>query len=148
MKKVGKFLLGIVIIGIIIWLISLLTFIGGAMVQALLDNKQTQQVQSKNEVSKKTSVATSVAKPEPEIKDVSKTESKPQPKLSESKPKEQTSPKPTLKPQPEPDPEPKSESVYYKNCSDAKSEGAAPLYKGEPGYRSGLDRDKDGVACE
>ncbi|MEO8265534.1 MAG: excalibur calcium-binding domain-containing protein [Ilumatobacteraceae bacterium] len=26
--------------------------------------------------------------------------------------------------------------------------GAAPIYVGEPGYRSALDRDKDGVACE
>ncbi|MEV8438918.1 excalibur calcium-binding domain-containing protein [Actinosynnema sp. NPDC051121] len=23
-----------------------------------------------------------------------------------------------------------------------------PLYAGQPGYRAGLDRDKDGVACE
>ncbi|WP_444543648.1 excalibur calcium-binding domain-containing protein [Nocardia aobensis] len=26
--------------------------------------------------------------------------------------------------------------------------GAAPLHGGEPGYRPGLDRDGDGVACE
>jgi Excalibur calcium-binding domain len=24
----------------------------------------------------------------------------------------------------------------------------APLYRGQPGYRSALDRDDDGVACE
>ena len=26
--------------------------------------------------------------------------------------------------------------------------GAAPIYVGQSGYRAGLDRDKDGVACE
>ncbi|ATF16583.1 competence protein ComE [Brevibacillus brevis X23] len=40
------------------------------------------------------------------------------------------------------------DSVYYKNCAEAKAAGAAPLHKGDPGYRSGLDRDNDGVACE
>ncbi|WP_218868724.1 excalibur calcium-binding domain-containing protein [Pseudoclavibacter chungangensis] len=39
-------------------------------------------------------------------------------------------------------------SVYYSSCADAKASGAAPLHRGEPGYRSGLDRDNDGVACE
>jgi outer membrane biosynthesis protein TonB len=39
-------------------------------------------------------------------------------------------------------------SVYYKNCAAAKAAGVAPLHLGEPGYRSGLDRDGDGVACE
>ncbi|WP_216638603.1 excalibur calcium-binding domain-containing protein [Mycobacterium colombiense] len=24
----------------------------------------------------------------------------------------------------------------------------APIYRGQPGYRSGLDRDNDGIACE
>lgn len=38
--------------------------------------------------------------------------------------------------------------VYYKNCSAARAAGKAPLYAGQPGYRAGLDRDKDGVACE
>ena len=39
-------------------------------------------------------------------------------------------------------------SVYYKSCSAARAAGAAPLRVGEPGYRAGLDRDRDGVACE
>src|SRR5262249_45892047 len=39
-------------------------------------------------------------------------------------------------------------SVYYPNCDAARAAGVAPLYRGEPGYRSGLDRDGDGVACE
>ena len=37
--------------------------------------------------------------------------------------------------------------VYYKNCGAALAEGAAPIQRGEPGYRSGLDPDGDGVAC-
>lgn len=43
---------------------------------------------------------------------------------------------------------PPTPSVYYSSCADAKAAGAAPLYRGDPGYRSGLDRDNDGVACE
>jgi endonuclease YncB( thermonuclease family) len=39
-------------------------------------------------------------------------------------------------------------AVYYTSCSAARAAGAAPLYRGEPGYRSGLDGDGDGVACE
>ena len=38
--------------------------------------------------------------------------------------------------------------VHYKNCEEAKKAGAAPLRVGDPGYRSGLDRDGDGIACE
>ena len=38
--------------------------------------------------------------------------------------------------------------VYYANCAEAKAAGAAPLHRGDPGYRPGLDRDGDGVACE
>ena len=39
-------------------------------------------------------------------------------------------------------------SAYYANCAAARAAGAAPLYQGQPGYRSKLDRDEDGVACE
>lgn len=39
-------------------------------------------------------------------------------------------------------------SVYYKNCTEARRAGAAPIFKGQPGYRSALDRDRDGIACE
>ena len=42
---------------------------------------------------------------------------------------------------------PKPPVVYYKNCGVALAEGAAPIERGEPGYRSGLDPDGDGVAC-
>lgn len=38
--------------------------------------------------------------------------------------------------------------VYFANCTEAKAAGAAPIYAGSPGYRSALDRDGDGVACE
>lgn len=38
--------------------------------------------------------------------------------------------------------------VYYANCDAVRAAGAAPLYAGDPGYRAGLDRDGDGVACE
>jgi len=38
--------------------------------------------------------------------------------------------------------------VYFAKCADAWAAGAAPLYRGQPGYRSGLDGDKDGIACE
>ncbi|WP_408928820.1 excalibur calcium-binding domain-containing protein [Corynebacterium marquesiae] len=37
---------------------------------------------------------------------------------------------------------------YYPNCAAARAAGAAPLYAGQPGYSSNLDRDGDGVACE
>lgn len=39
-------------------------------------------------------------------------------------------------------------SVYYDRCAEARAAGVAPLYRGEAGYRAGLDRDGDGVACE
>jgi len=50
-------------------------------------------------------------------------------------------PAPTSKPKPAP-------AAYYANCTAAKAGGAAPLYRGQPGYRAALDRDNDGVACE
>ncbi len=43
---------------------------------------------------------------------------------------------------------PPSPSVYFADCDAARAAGAAPLRSGQPGYRSGLDRDSDGVACE
>ena len=48
---------------------------------------------------------------------------------------------------PQQDPK-KSTSTYYANCTEAKAAGAAPMYEGDPGYRSGLDRDHDGIACD
>jgi endonuclease YncB( thermonuclease family) len=39
-------------------------------------------------------------------------------------------------------------AVYYENCDAARAAGAAPVYRGNPGYGSHLDRDGDGSACE
>ncbi len=36
----------------------------------------------------------------------------------------------------------------YGNCAEARADGAAPIYEGDPGYSDQLDRDGDGVACE
>ncbi|WP_225008040.1 excalibur calcium-binding domain-containing protein [Novosphingobium percolationis] len=41
-----------------------------------------------------------------------------------------------------------SASSYFPNCASARAAGAAPLRRGDPGYRAGLDRDDDGIACE
>ncbi len=38
--------------------------------------------------------------------------------------------------------------VYYKNCTAARAAGVTPLHVGDPGYRTALDGDKDGIACE
>lgn len=39
-------------------------------------------------------------------------------------------------------------SVYYQNCDAARAAGAAPIYRGSPGFREGMDGDGDGIACE
>jgi hypothetical protein len=64
-------------------------------------------------------------------------------------------PDPRPRPQPQPQPQPQDDddsgssgSVYYPNCTAARAAGAAPIRAGEPGYRSALDRNNDGVACE
>ena len=41
-----------------------------------------------------------------------------------------------------------SSGTYYASCKEARAAGAAPLYRGDSGYRAELDRDHDGVACE
>jgi micrococcal nuclease len=38
--------------------------------------------------------------------------------------------------------------VYYSSCAKVRAAGKAPLMKGEPGYRSALDADHNGVACQ
>ena len=55
--------------------------------------------------------------------------------------------RPTTKPKPAPNPTIPPD-VYYANCTAVRAAGAAPLFAGQPGYRPGLDRDGDGVACE
>ena len=39
-------------------------------------------------------------------------------------------------------------SVTYSGCNEVRALGKAPLRYGEPGYRSDMDGDGDGVACE
>ncbi|MCW2598460.1 MAG: endonuclease [Frankiales bacterium] len=55
---------------------------------------------------------------------------------------------PSLVPVPVPVRTTPAASVRYANCSAARAAGAAPIHEGQPGYRSGLDRDHDGIACE
>ncbi|GAA0994272.1 DUF1524 domain-containing protein [Subtercola frigoramans] len=54
-------------------------------------------------------------------------------------------PAPAPAPAPAPVPAP---DAYYANCAAARAAGVAPLHTGDPGYRSGLDRHHDGIACE
>ena len=74
----------------------------------------------------------------------------------------------TVEPEPEPEPEPAVEEPEpvadepappapapapaparpFTSCAQAREAGAAPLYRGDPGYSPRLDRDNDGVACE
>lgn len=41
-----------------------------------------------------------------------------------------------------------SPTVYYQNCNKARRAGAAPLHPGDPGYRTKLDKDGNGIACD
>ncbi len=45
-------------------------------------------------------------------------------------------------------PESSNPQPYYQNCTDVKYHGAAPIYRGQPGWQDKFDRDGDGVACE
>lgn len=92
-----------------------------------------------NRVVPSASATSAVASPSP-----SPTVSSPAPKATTKK---SPAPARTTK-APPPPPEDEPDDVYYANCSEARAAGAAPLYRGEPGYRKGLDRDGDGVACE
>lgn len=50
-----------------------------------------------------------------------------------------TDPAPVIQPQ---------TRAYFRNCAAARAAGAAPLYRGQPGYRPQMDGDHDGIACE
>jgi Excalibur calcium-binding domain len=39
-------------------------------------------------------------------------------------------------------------TTYYAGCNEARAAGAAPISRGQPGYREGMDGDNDGIACE
>ncbi len=43
---------------------------------------------------------------------------------------------------------PARSGAYFRNCREAWAAGAAPLRRGQPGYRIEMDGDGDGVACE
>ncbi|MGB8954444.1 MAG: thermonuclease family protein [Tumebacillaceae bacterium] len=66
----------------------------------------------------------------------------------ESKPVPAPQPAPQPKPAPAPQPAPAPSDVFYKNCTEVKAAGKAPLHVGDPGYAKKLDRDGDGIACE
>lgn len=40
------------------------------------------------------------------------------------------------------------QGMPFRNCTEARAAGAAPVYRGQPGYGEHLDRDGDGVGCE
>lgn len=56
-------------------------------------------------------------------------------------------PAPQAAPAPAPAPRPQS-AFQYKNCTEARDAGAAPVYRGDYGYGPHLDRDNDGIGCE
>lgn len=41
-----------------------------------------------------------------------------------------------------------SDGGTFRNCSEARSAGAAPVRRGDAGYARHLDRDDDGIGCE
>ncbi|MDR6513182.1 hypothetical protein J2792_004074 [Novosphingobium capsulatum] len=41
-----------------------------------------------------------------------------------------------------------SPDVYYADCNAARAAGVTPIHKGQAGYRTELDADADGIACE
>lgn len=43
---------------------------------------------------------------------------------------------------------PASPGRAWRNCTEARMAGAAPVRRGDPGYGRHLDRDNDGVGCE
>lgn len=51
-------------------------------------------------------------------------------------------------PPPPPQPVAPPVAASFSSCAEARAAGAAPLYVGQPGYSTKLDRDRDGVACE
>ena len=44
--------------------------------------------------------------------------------------------------------QPAMDETYYASCDEARSAGAAPINRGDPGYRSALDPNDNGIACE
>lgn len=66
-------------------------------------------------------------------------------------PVRKAAPKESEKPNPKRSAKPKrttAEAEYYANCTALREEHPRGIPQGSPGYRSALDRDKDGWACE
>ena len=73
----------------------------------------------------------------------------PEPTTEEPEPTEEPAAEPAEEPAaPTPAPAPAPAPVHFSSCKQAREAGAAPLYRGDPGYNPNLDRDNDGVACE
>ena len=73
----------------------------------------------------------------------------PEPTTEEPEPTEEPAAEPAEEPAaPTPAPAPAPAPVHFSSCKQAREAGAAPLYRGDPGYNPKLDRDNDGVACE
>lgn len=94
-------------------------------------------------------VAALVSTPSPTPEETTATP-EPAPATVESEPEPE--PEPAVeKPEPvadEPAPPAPAPARPFTSCAQAREAGAAPLYRGDPGYSPRLDRDKDGVACE
>ena len=54
----------------------------------------------------------------------------------------------TAEPDTEAEPPETGKTTPYANCTEVREAGAAPLHRGDPGYSTRLDRDRDGTACE
>lgn len=65
------------------------------------------------------------------------------PVLPPPPPPSQAAPVPQAAPAPRP-----GGAFQYKNCTEARDAGAAPVYRDEYGYGPHLDRDNDGIGCE
>lgn len=75
----------------------------------------------------------------------------PAPAPAEEAPAQEPVAAPDAASEPEPIPEPEAEpepQAYYANCTEAHAAGVTPLYRGDSGYGTHLDRDEDGIACE
>lgn len=66
-------------------------------------------------------------------------------KTTTPKPTTATTAPPTTTP---PSTKPGPDRTYYADCDAVRAAGKAPLFIWQPGYRPGLDRDHNGVACE
>lgn len=44
--------------------------------------------------------------------------------------------------------QPQGSGFMYRSCAQARAAGAAPMYRGQPGYNPNLDGDNDGISCE